>query len=79
MLLFRNVKKVLGKHSQNAQNKKGFNFLKPLLALREPDWIRTNDPQLRRLMLYPAELPVQRKCYSIAAKVKKISYFGKNI
>jgi hypothetical protein len=21
------------------------------------DWIRTNDPQLRRLMLYPAELP----------------------
>ena len=21
-----------------------------------PDWIRTNDPQLRRLMLYPAEL-----------------------
>ena len=25
---------------------------------REPDWIRTNDPQLRRLMLYPTELPV---------------------
>lgn len=25
----------------------------------EPDWIRTNDPQLRRLMLYPAELPVR--------------------
>ena len=24
---------------------------------RDPDWIRTNDPQLRRLMLYPAELP----------------------
>ena len=23
------------------------------------DWIRTNDPQLRRLMLYPAELPSQ--------------------
>ena len=23
----------------------------------DPDWIRTNDPQLRRLMLYPAELP----------------------
>ena len=22
----------------------------------DPDWIRTNDPQLRRLMLYPAEL-----------------------
>jgi hypothetical protein len=25
----------------------------------DPDWIRTNDPQLRRLMLYPAELPDQ--------------------
>ncbi len=24
---------------------------------RDPDWIRTNDPQLRRLMLYPTELP----------------------
>jgi hypothetical protein len=23
----------------------------------DPDWIRTNDPQLRRLVLYPAELP----------------------
>ena len=23
----------------------------------DSDWIRTNDPQLRRLMLYPAELP----------------------
>lgn len=27
------------------------------LPLCDPDWIRTNDPQLRRLMLYPAELP----------------------
>lgn len=26
-------------------------------ALSDPDWIRTNDPQLRRLMLYPTELP----------------------
>ena len=25
----------------------------------DPDWIRTNDPQLRRLMLYPTELPDQ--------------------
>ena len=23
----------------------------------DPDWIRTNDHQLRRLMLYPTELP----------------------
>ncbi len=23
----------------------------------DPDWIRTNDPQLRRLVLDPAELP----------------------
>ncbi len=28
-------------------------------AFGDPDWIRTNDPQLRRLMLYPAELPDQ--------------------
>lgn|GEM_PF-3429240 len=26
----------------------------------DPDWIRTNDHQLRRLMLYPAELPDHR-------------------
>ncbi len=27
--------------------------------LCDPDWIRTNGPQLRRLMLYPTELPDQ--------------------
>ena len=27
----------------------------------DPDWIRTNDPQLRRLMLYPTELPDQSR------------------
>ncbi len=27
-----------------------------LLITRDPDWIRTNGPQLRRLLLYPAEL-----------------------
>ena len=26
----------------------------------DPDWIRTNDRQLRRLMLYPTELPGQK-------------------
>lgn len=26
----------------------------------DPDWIRTNDRQLRRLMLYPTELPDQK-------------------
>jgi hypothetical protein len=26
------------------------------LFLSDPDWTRTNDPQLRRLLLYPAEL-----------------------
>ncbi len=30
-----------------------------MLRFCDPDWIRTNDPQLRRLMLYPAELPDQ--------------------
>jgi hypothetical protein len=28
------------------------------LRFREPDWSRTNDPHLRRVTLYPAELPV---------------------
>jgi hypothetical protein len=32
---------------------------KKLSASGDPDWIRTNDPQLRRLMLYPTELPNQ--------------------
>ncbi len=27
----------------------------------EPDWIRTNDPKLRRFVLYPAELPVPQE------------------
>ncbi len=27
--------------------------------LCDPDWIRTNDPHLRRMTLYPAELPNQ--------------------
>ena len=28
----------------------------------EPGGIRTRDPQLRRLLLYPAELPVRKGC-----------------
>ncbi len=31
----------------------------PIISGGDPDWIRTNDPQLRRLMLYPTELPDQ--------------------
>ena len=27
------------------------------LRLSDPDWIQTNDPQLRRLLLYSTELP----------------------
>ncbi len=26
-------------------------------TLRDPDWIQTNDPKLRRFVLYSAELP----------------------
>jgi hypothetical protein len=48
--------------------KKGLNRLKPLLDLREPDWIRTNGLLLRRQLLYPTELPV-RNC-------AKIMYFS---
>ena len=31
--------------------------LRSRTLLSDPDWIRTNDHQLRRLMLYPTELP----------------------
>ena len=37
--------------------KKGFN---EALLFRDPVGIRTQDPQLRRLLLYPAELPDHR-------------------
>lgn len=29
------------------------------LRIRDPDWIQTNDPKLRRFVLYSAELPDQ--------------------
>ena len=34
-------------------------FVQLKAVICDPDWIRTNDPQLRRLMLYPTELPDQ--------------------
>jgi hypothetical protein len=37
-----------------------------LLLLGDPDWIRTNDPQLRRLLLYPTEL----RDLNLAAKIE---------
>jgi hypothetical protein len=30
---------------------------RPILPLSDPDWIQTNDPKLRRFVLYSAELP----------------------
>ena len=33
---------------------------KVCVFVSEPDWIRTNDPKLRRFVLYPAELPVHK-------------------
>ena len=48
--------------------KRGQNKFDPLHG--DPDWIRTNDPQLRRLMLYPTELP---------DLVRKIPDFGLQI
>jgi hypothetical protein len=38
----------------------------------DPDWIRTNDPQLRRLMLYPTELPdhFSWRCKTIKIQAK---------
>ena len=40
----------------------------------DPDWIRTNDPQLRRLMLYPAELPDHAGCHPFARAAAKIIF-----
>ncbi len=44
------AKTSIGFKKQSQSNMIGFVFC-------DLDWIRTNDPQLRRLMLYPAELP----------------------
>jgi hypothetical protein len=37
----------------------------------DPGWIRTSDPQLRRLMLYPAELRGLRARFTCSARVLK--------
>jgi hypothetical protein len=37
-------------------NKKISAYIEIFLFKSDPDWIRTNGPQLRRLLLYPAEL-----------------------
>ncbi len=47
----------------------------------DPDWIRTNDPQLRRLVLYPAELPGRSQLKKVRKGKKlsftvQINYFG---
>ena len=41
------------------KNKKRCNLLiiNAFFVSCDPDWIRTNDPHLRRMTLYPAELP----------------------
>lgn len=42
----------------------------------DPDWIRTNGLQLRRLLLYPAELPDPTCCCGLVrAKVQGFVYF----
>ena len=48
-------------------------------VFREPGGIRTHDPQLRRLLLYPAELlvlPYCKICFA-SAKVMISFYFAK--
>ena len=40
-----------------------------LIMFRDPDWIRTSDPQLRRLLLYPTEL--RDHFFNQAAKIQK--------
>jgi hypothetical protein len=47
----------------DVQNKKALINLSKLVS--DPDWIRTNDPQLRRLMLYPTELPDRNSAANI--------------
>ncbi len=49
------------------------------LQICDLDWIRTNDPQLRRLLLYPTELPDPKRAQKyifkaiINAEVKETS------
>ncbi len=42
----------------------------------DPDWIRTNDPQLRRLMLYPTELPDLEELYVFGDANIYLKLFG---
>lgn len=42
-----------------------------LVSLRDPGRIRTCDPQLRRLLLYPTELRDQLRRFFRDAKVRK--------
>ena len=49
--------------------KKAHNFRCALLLLFDPDRIRTCDPQLRRLLLYPAELLDQTSYFRFIPKV----------
>ena len=45
-------------HIKSAKNKIGKSFIRTSLSLGcDSVGIRTQDPQLRRLLLYPAELP----------------------
>ena len=50
-----------------------------MTSICDPDWIRTNDPQLRRLMLYPAELPDRLNGGKIRKKMSAIQVLAKNL
>jgi hypothetical protein len=45
-------------------------FLKSRTLVCDPGGIRTHDPQLRRLLLYPAELPDQGFLVSRGSKIR---------
>src|ERR687884_76846 len=42
-----------------------------------PDWTRTSDPQLRRLMLYPTELRADRTCWAIGDNAARCYWSGR--
>ena len=60
---------------RNLENLLNLNLNKLLFFLRDPGGIRTHDPQLRRLLLYPTEL---RDRFISNAKVMIFFIFAKN-
>ena len=66
----------------NEKKDNSLTFNKLSFDFRDPGGIRTHDPQLRRLLLYPAELPDRSLCrFRSVGQISKVgakvmNFFG---